>query len=446
LNRFWLKLIFAVSVLSLLALAGSYAWVHHSSLFRYNLKLATGPVGTDGQKLLAAFIRELGAERPLVRLIPVETEDLSANGKALLKGDVDLAVVRSDDEAAMKGRTLFILRQVGVAILLPPDSEIESASALVGKKLAVTKTSQFDPGLLKTLVEFYGLREADLIEMSASQLGSALKSKRVAAAVVFGQLGPGPITDAFANIRKGFKEPPTFLDIGEAEAIAAKSPAFDAVEIKQGTFGGAPPEPTEAINTFAVSVRLVSRASMPNRVAGEITRMLLATKVKLATTLPVVAQMQAPDTDKTVALPVHPGTLAFLNGEQQSLLDETLQYYWYAGMVLSMLAPVAGWITAKARLRRRDEAREKLFRLVELMRLAKVGTAQELAGANEELHGMMEWLFARLAAGLIERDHFQCVEGMISQLRVAIEKRLADLAAGRETKTVLAPLLASEKG
>jgi TRAP transporter TAXI family solute receptor len=427
-KRPWLKILLAASILSLVALAGSYAWMHHSSLFRYNLKLATGPVGSDGQKLLAGFIRELAAERPLVRLVLVETDSLSANGKTLLKGDVDLAVVRSDDEAAGQGRTLFILRQVGVAILLPPDSEIESVSALVGKKLAVTKASHFDPGLLKALIEFYGVREADISELALAQLGPALKSKRIAAAVVFGPLGPGPIADAFASIRKSFKEPPTFLDIGEAEAIAKRWPAFDAVEIKQGTFGGTPPEPTEAINTFAVSVRLISRASMPNRVAGEITRMLLATKAKLATTLPAVAQMQAPETDKTASLPVHPGTLAYLNGEQQSLLDETLQYYWYAGMALAVLAPVAGWVASNTRLRRRDEARDKLLRLVELVRLAKVGSAQELANADEELQGMMEWLFEKLAAGLIERDHFQCIERMISQLRAGIEKRLDDLS------------------
>src|SRR4051812_29511533 len=82
LNRPWFKIILVASVLSVLALAGSYVWLYHSSLFRYNLKLATGPIGTDGQKLLVAFVRELAAERPLVRLIPVETEDLSANGKA----------------------------------------------------------------------------------------------------------------------------------------------------------------------------------------------------------------------------------------------------------------------------------------------------------------------------------------------------------------------------
>jgi uncharacterized protein len=71
-------------------------------------------------------------------------------------------------------------------------------------------------------------------------------------------------------------------------------------------------------------MRLVARASLPDRVAGEITRVMLSTKAKLASTLPVVGEMEAPATEKTSVLPAHPGTLAYLNGEQVALLDETL--------------------------------------------------------------------------------------------------------------------------
>ena len=60
-----------------------------------------------GQKILAAFIREVAAERPIVRLVPVPTDSLSASGKALIDGQVDLAVVRSDDAAAAQGRTVL---------------------------------------------------------------------------------------------------------------------------------------------------------------------------------------------------------------------------------------------------------------------------------------------------------------------------------------------------
>ncbi len=430
-KTFWLKLVAAAGVLGLLAGAGFYGWTRYPSLFSltYDLRLATGPVGTDGQKVLAAFIREIAAERPRVRLIPVPTDNLSQNGKALMEGQVDLAVVRSDDEGAAQGQTIFILRRIGVAILLPPKSEIEDMGSLAGKKLAVVKGIHFDPGLLKVLSDFYGLQQSNLVEVALPQVGPALKAKRAEAVVVFGSLGSGEISDAFASIRKAFKDKPTFLDIAEADAIAARWPAYESIEIKQGTFGGAPPEPAEAINTFAVSVRLVSRTSLPDRVAGELTRLLLSTKAKLVTSLPAVGQMEAPDTEKTAVLPVHPGTLAYLNGEQVSLVDETLNYYWLAGIGLAILAPLVGWIKARTGLRRRNEGRAKLFRLIELARLAKVGSADELATADEELEEMMEWLFEKLAEGDIERDEFQCIERAISQLRAGVEKRLTDLAA-----------------
>ncbi|MGW9820211.1 TRAP transporter TAXI family solute receptor [Methylorubrum extorquens] len=431
--RLWLKVVATLGLLGAVAVAGAYTLTRYPSLIsaRYTLTLATGPIGSDGQKVLAAFIRDLSAEHPLVRLVPVPTESLAQSAKSLIDGRVDLAVVRSDDEAAAHGRTIFVLRQDGVAVLLPPEAKIENVSELVGKKLAVAKG--FDPGLLKALTAFYGLREADLIEMPSAEFGSALKARRVAAALVTGPLGPGPIPDAFAGIRKSFKAKPSYLDIAEADAIAARWPSYQSVQIKQGTFGGTPTEPAETINTFAVRILLVSRASLPDRVAGELTRLLMTTKAKLVTVLPAASQMEPPDTERSSLLPVHPGTLAYLNGEQESLLDQTVNYYWLAVMVFAVLAPVVGWVASRNTLRRSNEARAKLRRVVELMHLAKAGSADQLATADAELERMTEWLFERLAAGDIERDHFQLIEPIISQLRVTIEKRLGDLAAAEAT-------------
>jgi len=127
----WFKIFAAVTTVGVVLFAGAYAFMRQPSLFtwRYELKIANGPIGSDGQKILAAFIREVAAERPIVRLVPVPTESLSASGKALIDGQVDLAVVRSDDAAAAQGRTVFILRRIGIAILLPPESKIESVAS-----------------------------------------------------------------------------------------------------------------------------------------------------------------------------------------------------------------------------------------------------------------------------------------------------------------------------
>jgi TRAP transporter TAXI family solute receptor len=426
----WFKIFAAVIAVGLIILAAAFAWSLQPSLFswRYELKIASGPIGGDGQKIVAAFIREVAAERPIVRLVPVPTDSLSASGKALIDGQVDLAVVRSDDAAAAQGRTVFILRRIGIAIILPPESKIENVSELLGKKLAVIKAAHFDPALLKAFTSFYGLRDSDLVELTLPEVGRAMKAKRVVAALVFGPIGAGTISDAFAAVRKSFKDKPSYLDIEEAEAIAARWPAYEAVEIKQGIFGGAPPEPAEAINTFAVSVRLVTRASLPDRVAGEITRLLLSTKAKLASTLPIVGEMEAPPTEKTSVLPVHPGTLAYLNGEQVALLDETLNYYWLGAMVFAVVAPLAGWIASRREQRRGAEGRSQLLRLINLVRLAKTGSPAELADVDEELDTMTEWLLEKSAAGELERNQFQSIEWVISQLRAKVAKRLIDLA------------------
>ena len=81
--------------------------------------------------------------------------------------------------------------------------------------------------------------------------------------------------------------------------------------------------------------------------------------------------MEAPATEKTSVLPAHPGTLAYLNGEQVALLDETLNYYWLGAMVFAVVAPLAGWIASRRELRRGAEGRLHLLRLIELVRLAR---------------------------------------------------------------------------
>jgi uncharacterized protein len=159
--------------------------------------------------------------------------------------------------------------------------------------------------------------------------------------------------------------------------------------------------------------------------------LLLSTKAKLASTMPVVGEMAAPETDKTALLPVHPGTLAYLNGEQVGLLDETLNYYWLGAMVFAVLAPLSGWIASRRELRRSAVGHVHLMRLIDLVRLAKSGSVAELADVDEELDMMTQWLLTKLAAGEVERSQFQCIDSVISQLRVAITQRRLNLGGLR---------------
>ena len=420
-----LRIVGAAVLVGLLILGGCYAWIHYRGMVspHFTLKIATGPAGSDGQKIIGAFLRDVASEHRFVRLQPVETTDLAESAKALLDGRADVAEVRSDNAAALQGRTVFILRKIALAVLLPPKSAIEDVHGLVGKKVGLVNSASADDPLLQKFAEFYGLRHADVVPLAVEEVGPALRHGSIVAALVLGPIGPGAIVDTFATVRKALKTPPKFLDIGEATAIAARFPEYDAAEIPQGSFGGSPAEPAETINTVAASVRLVSRASLPNRFAGEITRLLLVTKRQLFATVPAAAQMEAPEADKTAVLPVHAGTQAYLNGEQPSLLDETLNLYWYAGMAAAILGPALGWMITVARRRRDSEVRSQLLRACELLAIARTGSPEEINKADEQLEELLERLFHLTAHEGLEREQFHCQERMLSQVRATIERR-----------------------
>src|SRR4051794_3231005 len=83
----WFKIFAAITAVGLVVLAAAYAWRLQPSLvnWRYELKIATGPIGSDGQKILAAVIREVATERPIVRLVPVATDSLACTPSALVR-------------------------------------------------------------------------------------------------------------------------------------------------------------------------------------------------------------------------------------------------------------------------------------------------------------------------------------------------------------------------
>jgi hypothetical protein len=87
------------------------------------LQVATAPLN-DGGKKFCRPEEEMAAQRTAIQLSLVETADLGASAQALREQKVDAAVIRSDDPAAAEGRTLFVLRNlyVGLLVPLPPRS------------------------------------------------------------------------------------------------------------------------------------------------------------------------------------------------------------------------------------------------------------------------------------------------------------------------------------
>src|SRR5262245_18308899 len=109
-------LLILACLLACISLMAVFAWLF---FFFINLQIATGPMGSAGQKFLAAFGRTLAEEHPRVRLKVVPMSDMEARMKALAAGEVDLAVVRTDMLTGTVGKTFAILRRDVVGLIVP---------------------------------------------------------------------------------------------------------------------------------------------------------------------------------------------------------------------------------------------------------------------------------------------------------------------------------------
>src|SRR5262245_48480647 len=192
-----------------------------------------------------------------------------------------------------------------------------------------------DDHILDQILTYYQFPAPTIrrVVLAPNDIGPALRQKRIAALFAVGPTGPGPLTDVVTAVAKASKGTPDILEIEAAAAIAQSFPVLEEAEIAPGALGATPPRPAESVTTLAVALRLVARASLPHYAAGEVPRLLFRTKAKLVATLPQVGQLEAPDTDKGAALPVHPGAAAYFDGNQTSLLEH-FETYFYLVMIL----------------------------------------------------------------------------------------------------------------
>jgi TRAP-type uncharacterized transport system substrate-binding protein len=353
------RLIAAAIISALVICAGTgvffvwkfYPWVLFGS---QTVRIATPPVDSKSEVFLTAFKQEIGAEHAGIRLFLVETPGLRASAQAFKERAVDAAVVRSDDPAVTGGRSILVLRTIYAAVLVPAGSPIDNISKLKGKKIGVlADESGIDP-MAKAVLDFYGFDDKSVVRFGLNELSDLQQLRQVAALLVIGPSGAGPIALAVEAFRKLTRRPPKFVDLVEAPSITDRFAVYDEAEISVGAFSGSPAIPPEKVTTISAKVLLAAQASLSNHAARELTRVLLATKANVVTTLPEAGHIVVPSTDKDELLPAHPGTVSFLEGEPTNLLDQTLNWLFLGSMLTGMLGSVAAWLNKGKNKKKRD--------------------------------------------------------------------------------------------
>jgi TRAP-type uncharacterized transport system substrate-binding protein len=353
----------------------------------------------------------------------LETPSVWASAQALHEQRVDAAVVRGDDPAAAEGRALFVLRNLYVALLVPAPTSVDSISKLKGKRIGVVAGDRGIDPMIKVVLDFYGFEEKHIVRLGRDELPIALHNKQVAAVLVVGPTGAGPIADAVEAFRKATKRPPKFLDLSEAKAIAARFAVYHEDEISVGAFGGSPALPSDKVATISTRVLLVSQAALSNYAAAEITRLMLATKGRLAVTRPGAGQLAAPSTDKDALLPAHPGTIAFLSGEQPDLFDKSINLMFLASMLTGFLGSFAAWLRSHRSKRKGREVRRRIGRLPTLLAQARAADPAHLDTAEKEIAHLSQWLVQKFMTHEISSKELHHAEAKVAHVGALIRKK-----------------------
>jgi TRAP-type uncharacterized transport system substrate-binding protein len=431
----WVAPVLLVAVLA--AGATFFAYQNYPWLFptRDTVRIATGRLTLSDEKFVEAFLREMAKESPRIQIVIMRTPGLDASADALKSGKADAALVRSDNPMVAEGRSLAVMRRIAVMAILSGQSSAKTWSDLSGKTIGVLSSSgQVDP-LQKIVLDFYGITAERVRVVAPMEVGVQIASEQIAALLAIGSPGPGSIADAASAIRLAANKPPKVLELDAADAIAERFPAYEKLDVPQGALAGLPPMPPKDTAALAATVRLVSSRSLSNHAAGEITRVILATKARLAGSEIGVGGIEAPDTENPV-FPIHPGTQAHLDGEKPATLDESLTYLMIGSIVLGAFGSFGAWVGALLTTRLQGSTRARIAALPSYLVAIKSGSAGDLDRIEHELDELSEWLVEHYVREEIPSERYGSLQARITEIRTVLARRRASIGSGQGVRLV----------
>ena len=417
------------------------AFILHAFLAPRVLRVAVGPTGNPELRVIVAFLQALQRERAPVRLKLILTDGITASGKALEDGKADLAIVRSDIGLPPQSATVAIMRRESVYFITRPGSKIDSIDDLRGKTIGLVGDRPANEAILRTILNQHDVSDKDVLRMSvvSNELIQAVQEGRIDAVFMVAPTAARMARMALQNFPKIEGKSPGLLVISEAEALVEQNPAYDTVEIVRGAFGASPALPDSAITTLAVTHRLVARRALDESVVSELTRLLFALRLQIAAEAPSANQLELPSTeDRGAKLPVHPGTIAYVEGETKTFFERYSDLFWFGIMGLSLFGSAitafySRFVRQKPNMEP-DTLLKSLLRLMQAARLAPdMDTLSRLEAESEEV-------IASLILAMADEDETARIASlgvlMAESRRVIVERRrqLASLRQNTEAR------------
>jgi TRAP transporter TAXI family solute receptor len=413
------------TVALVLGLIGLSVLGYYIATLPTTLRIAVGPVTNENVRIVTATIQTLQREREPFRLRLVLTEGTTQTSAALDAGKADLALVRTDISYPRSGATVAVMH-VDHAILVAPAGGANSVAELGGKSVALFRDNPGSRGLLKIFAQQAGLGEDAITGASIRQadLKSALEQGKVAGVLVVGPITSRLVFDIVNIVAEAGSGDISFIPINETSAIEQRFPLIEADTIVRGSFGGPKPRPEKDVPTVTVSHQLLAAKSLSDATVADFTRVLLNAKAQIAVEAPLAARMEAPDQEKASPIPIHPGTITYIDGQTTTFLERYGDWFYIAIMFLGLGgSALAGWLSVRG-ARAREGVMSMLAALEKLGAEARAAPdATALAVVDKEADQIFSRTMREAAKNNLDASAMMAFTMAFSHVREAVVSR-----------------------
>ena len=420
--------ILAVGVVALALLVVGVATLWYEQPTRLTVAIPKADAEDFALLATASKLLKFGKNSVRLRVVPV---DGPATAAATVDADkADLAVIRTDVALPENAQTVVILHRDAALLVAPGGGEIHEITDLAGHKVGIVHRGPGNEALLTTALAQYDIKPdaVAIVDLTPGAVGEAIKSKAVDAVLAVDLLSSPRLREIVRDVAAGGEGAPTLVPIAEAAAIAQRSPGFERLEVVRGAFGGTPPRPADEYDTLSITHRLVANENVSQDLIADLTRFFLTEKMQIAASAPIARGIEAPSTDKGLALPAHAGSAAYIDDDEQTFFDKYSDLIYIGAMLIGVLASGATAVMGRIQSRRTASLETSVGRLIEMMGAARSSPTHE---ALDALQAEADALMAdalQAATSVSGEDRRLTVFGMaLDQLRAAVRDRRAQI-------------------
>jgi TRAP transporter TAXI family solute receptor len=416
---------------ALLGLIGLSVLAYYLITQPTTLRVAVGPVTNENVRTITSAIQTMQREREPFRLKLVLTENTAQSSEMLEKGRAELALVRTDISYPRSGAAVAVMH-IDHLVLISPRGGPQTVAELAGKSVGLLRDHSGNRELLRIIAQQAGIDPASITPVPIRQidLKSQLEQQKIAAVLVVAAITSRQVYDAVNAVTEAGGGEVVFIPIPETNAIEQRHPLIEAETILRGSFSGPTPRPEKDIPTLTVSHQLLAAKSLSDATVADFTRVFINAKAQIAADAPLAARIEAPDQEKTSPIPIHPGTVTYLDGQTSTFLERYGDWFYMTIMGLGLGGSLlAGWLSLRG-ARSREQLMNRLSGLDDLLAAARAapdGTA--LDAIDGEADKIFAYALRETAKNNMDASSAMAFNMAITQVREAVVRRRQVLSA-----------------